>query len=237
MWEQGAASFDRVDQWSDIDLMLVVYDNKIEDAFKVTEKALLKISSFKYKYRIPEPAWHGHSQCFYFLKNTNPFMFLDLCIMKKTAKDKFLQYSIHGLPQVVFDKAGIVKDDRVDKITHLKKIEERIKFLKVTFPLFQVEVLKELNRNNDIEAFSFYLGTTFRPLVEVLRIKYTPYHYNFHTRYVYYELPDAIVKRLQKLLFIPNGKALRIKQKEAEKWFLEIIDSIDIKAIKAALDN
>jgi len=34
LWEAGAASFNRIDQWSDIDLYLVVEDKAIPETFK-----------------------------------------------------------------------------------------------------------------------------------------------------------------------------------------------------------
>ena len=39
-WEGGAVAFDRVDDWSDVDLYLVVDDKKVEDTFLAVEKAL-----------------------------------------------------------------------------------------------------------------------------------------------------------------------------------------------------
>ena len=41
----------------------------------------------------------------------------------------------------------------------------------MTFELFQMLTLKELNRHNDIEALVFYQSSTLRPLVEALNIK------------------------------------------------------------------
>ena len=237
LWEQGAASFGRTDRWSDIDLMLVVDDKKVGDAFKVIEKALGDVSKIDRKFRIPEPAWHGLSQCFYTLKDASPFLFIDICVIKKSIKDKFLQFRIHGKPLVYFDKSGIVKDDPVDKGAMLKKMRGRIETMKVTFPMLQMETLKELNRGNDVEAFSFYLGNTFRPLVEILGIKHRPYHYNFHTRYVYYEFPKDVIERLEKLVFVPDARALRKARDDAEIWFWETMRSIDIKEVKALLDG
>ncbi|MCJ7497059.1 MAG: nucleotidyltransferase domain-containing protein [candidate division Zixibacteria bacterium] len=232
LWEGGSASFNRIDQWSDIDLYLVVEEEKVEDNFNSMEQNLLNLSEIEFKFRLPEPAWHGHSQIFYRLKKTSPFLFLDIVVIKKSSKDKFLQFRIHGEPVVYFDKIAVVKDDPIDPEYFLNKIQARLEMLKTNFDLFQVLILKELNRGNDIEALSYCMAYTYRPLVEVLRIKYCPYHHNFHNSYIYYDLPPEVVKRLHKLNFIANSEDLRQCRAEAEVWFWEVMKSINPDDLK-----
>ncbi len=232
LWEAGAAAFNRVDEWSDIDLYVVVEDDHIEETFLSMERALLPLSEFDLTFRLPEPTWHGHSQVFWRLKNASHFLFLDIVVMKRSSKDKFLQFKIHGRPVIHFDKIGIVRDAPIDPEFFFKKIEARLESLKTTFPLFQVLTLKELNRGNDVEALSYYISYTYRPLLEVLRIKYCPYHYNFFTTYVYYELPPGVVNRLKKLYFVANVEMLRKCQTEAEVLFWEVVESINLDAVK-----
>lgn len=231
-WEAGAASFDRVDQWSDIDLYAVVEDDCVDRAFKCVEQALSSLSEIELKFRLPEPTWHGHSQSFYRLKKAGPYLYIDLVVMKKSSKDKFLQFQIHGVPVVYFDKIGVVKDDAVDLELFLDGIEKRLETLKILFGMFQVDTLKELNRGNDIEAHTFYMNNTLRPLVEALRIKYSPFHYNFRTHYIYYDLPPEVVKRLHSLTYIADSKELRKRRAEAEEWFWEVVRGVDRKALR-----
>ncbi len=226
-WESGSVSFNRMDQYSDIDLYMVTEDERVEDAFSSMEQNLADTFGIELKYRLPEPTWHGHSQVFYRLQNTSPFLFLDIVVMKKSSQDKFLQYRIHQKPIIYFDKTGLVKDHPIDAGLFFKKLLSRLETLKVTFDLFGVMTLKELNRGNDIEAFSYYLAYTYRPLVEALRIKYCPYHYNFHNSYIYYDLPDETVKRLHELNFVANAEELRKRRSQAEVWFWEVVNSID----------
>lgn len=237
LWEGGAASFNRIDQWSDIDLYLVVEDDRVEDTFKSMEQAILNLSEFDLKFRLPEPTWHGHSQVFWRLRDASPFLFLDIVVMKKSSKDKFLQFPIHGEPLVHFDKIGMVKNDPIDTESFFHKIETRLEVLKINFDMFQVLTLKELNRGNDIEALSYYISYTYRPLVEVLRIKYRPYHYRFFTTYIYYELPSEVVKRLHKLYFVANAEDIRKCRAEAETWFWEIVESINLDDLRRKISH
>jgi len=233
-WEQGAASFGRVDEYSDIDLIVIVEDDGVEEVFRAVEDTLDYRFGIADKYRIPEPAWHGHSQCFYWVKGASPYLFVDMAVEKASSKNRFLEYSIHGPPVVRIDK-GVVSDDSPGAEEFARKLEDRLEALKTTFRLFQVEVLKELERGNGIEALAFYNAMTLRPLVEVLRIKYCPWRHNFNTRYVYYDLPSKVVKDLEKLYFIRNAKELAERRAEADKWFWEIADSIELKDVRKLL--
>jgi len=227
MWEMGAASFNRVDEWSDIDLMLVCDDDKVEDTFAAVEKSLTALSELDIKYRLPEPAWHGHAQVFWRLKDASPYLFFDLVVMKRSARDMFLQYKIHGQPVVHFDKTGVVKEDPVDPAALRKKLRDRLETLKTNFELFQVLIMKELNRGNDIHAFSSYVAHTYRPLVMVLRMKYNPYHFEFFTTYLNKELPPEIVDRLRALYLLGSGNELKKAHAEARRWFWEVVKDLE----------
>ncbi len=236
VWEGGAASWKRVDEWSDIDMYVVCDDNRVEDTFQALEKTVSALSEIDIKFRMPEPAWHGASQVFLRLRNTTPFLFLDIAVMKRSSREKFLQYAIHGKPLVHFDKIGIVKDEPIRHEEYLDSIKKRLETLKITFELFGVLVLKEINRGNDMEALSYYLGYVFRPLVEALRIKYYPLHYRFFTTYIYYELPEDVLKRLHRLYFVSDVETLIRCYKEAESWFWKTVDSIDLSSVKRNLE-
>jgi predicted nucleotidyltransferase len=235
MWEMGAASFGRVDEWSDIDLIVVVDDERVEDAFSEMEKVFEANPGFRLKYRLPEPTWHGHSQVFWLLKDASPFLMLDFVVMKRSAKDKFLQFRIHGKPVVHIDKSGIVKDDPVDAKDLLEQLKRRIERLKINFDLFQTLTTKELNRGNYIEAMGFFLAYTVRPLIGILRLKHYPYHQDFYFRYIHYELPKDVLERLQRFYFVSDPEHLRALRAEAEAWFRDELETIDWNDIKQKL--
>jgi hypothetical protein len=235
-WEGGAAGFDRVDQWSDADIQMVVEDDQVEETFGVIEGTLGSLSEIDVRYRLPEPTWHGHSQCFYRLKDASPYLMIDLVIMKETSEaDRFMEVSIHGKPHVFFDKTGAVEDKAVDLEAHLAKIEARLESLKNMFNLFWILTPKEIYRGNSIEAVSFYMNYTLRPLVEALRIKHCPIRFFYSTRYVHYDLPPEVVARLEPLYFPKDIQTMGTYREEAEAWFWEVIGEIDLEEVKQNL--
>ncbi len=237
MWEMGGISFDRLDTWSDIDVILIVDDDKVEETFDLVEGALEKSYGVDLKFRIPEPTFHGHSQFFYRIKGASPYLLIDLAIQKEnTEADRFLQYDIHGIPLIHFDKKSLVKDTGLDIDAMIERFGSRLEMLKTMFDMFQIMTTKELNRGTFMDAYGFYTGMTLRPLVEVLRIKHCPMRSQFHTRYSKYDLPPEIDERLKKFVLVPNGEELAKRTEEAKLWFWEVFDSIDLAEVRKILE-
>jgi hypothetical protein len=226
MWEGGAASFKRVDEWSDIDLQVDVADARVAEVIAATEHALASLAPIALRYEFPQPTWHGHAQIFYRLRDASDFLLLDFVVIQHSHANKFLEPAIHGNAVVHFDKANVVAPPPFDANAHRAKLRARVETLRVTFELFRVFVLKELNRHNDVEALMFYHSFTLRPLVEVLRIQHAPTRYNFHTRYVYSDLPAQVVRELEPLFFVAHADDLRAKRERAEGWFRVALEQI-----------
>jgi hypothetical protein len=226
LWEAGAAAFDRLDQWSDIDLMIDVQDEHIADAQAAFESAIQQLSSIELRYEEPQPTWHGHAQAFYRLRDASPFLMLDVVFLKHSNPNKFLEYEIHGQPVVHFDKCDIVQPAPFDGEAHLAKLRLRLPDLRTKFELYQTLTEKEIRRGNHLEALSFYYAFTLRPLVEALRIQYAPLHYNFYTRYLYYELPPDVVRGLEELYFIANPQEIGSRRQQAEAWFYRTLERL-----------
>lgn len=227
MWEGGAAATGRLDAWSDIDLMVDVDDERVEEALALIEHTLERLSGIELRYRLPEPAWHGHTQVFYRLRDASPYLLLDLVIVHHSKEEKFLEPEIHGRAVFYFDKAGLARLPALDTAAWRARLRERLAALRVTFDLFQVLTLKELHRGNWLEALAYYQGYTLRPLVEVLNMRYRPARYNFSTRYAYSELPAGVARKLEALYFVGSGPELGVKRAEAEVWFYQACDDLE----------
>lgn len=231
MWEGGAAAFHRVDEYSDIDLLVDVDDDGVAAVPATVERRLADLSPIQLKYDVPQPTWHGHWQTFYRLSGTSEFLLLDFVVIKHSNPEKFLQPEIHGRALVHFDKANVVQCPPLQVESAMARLKARLDSLRVTFDLFQSLTLKELARGNDLEALAFYQGFTLRPLVEVLRIRHKPTRHGFHTRYIHYDLPADVVTALQRLFFVNGAEDLRLKRDQAERWFHDTLEQIDFAEV------
>lgn len=199
MWEGGSAAFDRVDEWSDLDIQVDVADEQVPRVFELVEAALLTISPIQQKYEVPQPTWHGHHQTFYRLENASPFLIVDLAVMKHSSTQKFIELERHGKAIVLFDKANVINPPPLDQAAHLQEMHASLDQLEQRFEIFHNFTEKAIYRNNPIEAVVLYHAFILRPLVEVLRMKYQPDRYDFGPRYLKYDLPVEVVQQLERL--------------------------------------
>jgi predicted nucleotidyltransferase len=225
-WQGGSAAFKRVDQWSDIDIIVDVKDDKIMDLFNVLDISLESLAKIENSYGGPQSLSPGAYQKVYKLQGTSKFMVIEICAVKHTSTEKLLSKEIHGDILVLFDKCNVTQVTPINKIEFAKTLRTRIEKVDSLFNMYQFLIEKELNRQNYIEAISFYQNFSLGLLLEMLRIKYKPYRYNFKTRYIYYDLPEGVVKKLHNYYFIKDGEELRKKHQEIIKWFSEVITDL-----------
>jgi hypothetical protein len=236
-WEGGAAAFNRIDEWSDVDLYLVVDDEKADETFLAVERALRLLSPIKQKYGVLQLPWPGVSQAFYRLEGASEYLVIDLAVMKLSSPDKFLEPEIHGNVVFFFNKFGRVKSSPLDKDAMVKGLKERLGKLRAKFEMFNSFVQKEINRRNNLEAIDLYRVVTLATVVEALRIKYNAVHHDFKMRYIHYELPTGAIEKLEHLYFVKDEEDLQRKYREAADWFRETMLEIDQKEIERQIRN
>lgn len=226
MWEGGSAAFGREDEWSDVDVQIVVDDEQVADAFATAEAALVALSPFEIRWEVPQPAWHGHAQVFYKLQNASPYLMVDFVVMKASNPNKFLEPEIHGQANVLFDKNNALAVAPLDWAALQKQLAARLEQLRVTFPLFQSLTTKSVNRGWGLEAVAFYNAFTLRPLMEVLRIKHSPAHHNWHVKAAQFDLPPEVFAQVEPLFFPRDLADLSAKHAEAERLFYATLASL-----------
>lgn len=226
MWQCGSAAFKRVDEWSDIDIAVDVDDDRVMDIFPIIDKLLESIAPIELCLGYPQSMSPGGYQKVYRLKGISRFMVVELCAVKHSSKEKFIQREIHGDILVRFDKGNVTESIPLDKEMFNEVLKARIDMLDKLFNIYQFLIEKELNRNNNIEALAFYQNFSLAPLVEVLRMKYNPYRYSFRARYVYYDLPKEVVEKLEKFYFVTDNKDLHDKHQEIIVWFNEVVGEL-----------
>jgi hypothetical protein len=235
-YEGGAVAFNRVDEWSDIDAYVVVDDDKINETFAVVEKALESLSPIKLKYEVQQTPWEGLSQAFYKLENASEYLIIDLAVLKLSSPEKLLEPEIHNNAVFYFNKSNKVTIPRLNKDAFIKELKKILERRRARFELFNSFVQKEINRGNFLEAIDLYYSLTLASLVEALRIKYNPLHYNFKMRYIHYELPPEIIKKLENLYSINDKKDLQKKYDEATEWYKEAMAEINPEEIEQLIN-
>ena len=227
LWQGGAAAFGRVDQWSDIDFMVIADQDSIPRVFQAVEQELDQLAGIEKTFEVPQPTPHGFFQKFYRLKGMSPFLLVDFAVGELEKPDKFLEPEIHGNPVVHFDRKNIIASQPLDKEKFRKNMMQALERAKVRFDIFQLFFDKEFNRGNHLDALDFYYNFALGGLLAVLRMKHSPYHYAFRTKYANYDLPPEVVKRLEELYFIKGPEDLKAKYQQVRDWFARAATEVE----------
>jgi len=222
VWEGGSAATGYLDQYSDLDLELICEDKAVEEVFKEIEIYLIENHGIARKFRIPEPAWHGHSQAFYILKNPTPPFYIDLLVIKRSSENQFLEIDRHGNPVIWFDRENLIKPTRSDPEKIALACRTSYQTNLAMFDLSAIETEKQILRKNWIDAMTNYYGLIQRRLSTMLNLKYRPAQYDFGLRYAYRAYPRDVNDRLKRLLLISDFSELENRYLEVKAWFNEL---------------
>ena len=235
MWEGGAAANDRADQWSDIDICVDADDERVKEVFPVVEHALEKLAPIELKYDVLAPTLGEYVQAFYRLQGAGKFMLIDFAVFKHSAADKLLEPEVHGKAIFHFNKKGVVEVPSLDPDKHMAAIKATLERSRRKCEMFASFVEKEILRGDYLRALGLYQRMVLGALVEALRIKHKPEHYDFGVSYTRYHLPEEIVKRLKDLYFVSGDEDLAEKYERALAWYDQAYREVDLEETERKL--
>lgn len=235
MWEGGSEAFGRTDRWSDIDLQVDVDDDRVTDTLATIETILEGLSPIRDRLEMPPGPGNGYTQVFYRLRDASEFLLVDLCVMKRSHPDKFLEPQIHGKVVFHFNKGGVLVVRPLDVEQHMAKITARRGRMEKRFAMFYSMVEKELKRGSHIAAIDLYYRLVLDSLVDALRLLHSPAHFDFKVPYLNHDLPKEVHEELQRLFFIRDGDDLSSKYREASSWFRRTLAEIDLAEVESRL--
>mgnify|MGYP000521895266 CR=1 FL=1 len=216
-WEGGSAATKKLDEYSDLDVMIVCKDDFVEEVLSLLDDHLEYTYGVKRKYRVPEPTWHGFSQVFYQIKGSEPLFYLDLAVIKESIPDKFTDVSRHGEGVFWFLK----KDIFAEKNEQIEDVIERCKvfYKRATESdfLLILETQKAIARGVFVEAFPMYYGFIVRHLAVLLNLKHRKEKVDFNLRYLSRDYDAEDVDLVDKALKVSS-------MDEMEELFTKLLD-------------
>jgi hypothetical protein len=211
VWIGGSEAFGRADDLSDVDCLVLVDDAQVESAFAVAEGALSRQGEITYRYRMPMPTWHGHAQALYQVSGLSRFCFLDLCVLAASHSDRFLDLERHGRPRVLYDPQGVIRPVPIDPAAWRRRLQVRIQDMRALAPIYALLTEKALLRQDPLAALSIYQKSLLPQLVELLRLRHSPYRHDFGLRYLADDLPAAAVREVTAFAFVADAAALSLQ--------------------------
>lgn len=212
-FEGGSAATGRMDDFSDVDLVIVAPLSASDTAFDAVETALSSFSAITHRWTVEPPPFPDTAQRFYFLADAPRFFAVDCVVVTETAVQQFLERERHGAPLLYFDRTGTIRARPVDQPSLAARRARRWRQLQGAVPVYAMLVDKELARDRPLEAMGFYQAL-LRALLEVLGIEHRPDRFDFGWRYVESQMPEDARRLIAHFAFVADPVTLRERAPE-----------------------
>ena len=219
VWEGGAAATGFLDQYSDLDLLIVTSRPAADEIFALLDEHFQNLYGIQRRFRMPEPAWHGLSQCFYLLEGMPPCFYCDIAVTNADNPRKFTEPDRHGRAPVWFDKTGVYTESPTPP-EEIGQLGNRLWHIATDVDwLSLIELEKALARGNWVAAQMNYHMFVNRHLVLLLNLKFRPAKADFGIRYAERDYPPEAATKLADLLRIASLEDIAAKLPVARNWF------------------
>jgi hypothetical protein len=125
----------------------------------------------------------------------------------------------------------------MDTEKHLAAIKTALERSRRKCEMFAPFVEKEMLRGDHLRALGLYQRMVLAALVEALRIKHKPEHYDFGLGYTRYHLPEEILRRLKDLYFVSGDEDLAEKYRQALAWYDRACRDVDFEEVERRLKH
>ena len=220
LWLEGADSNNTVDKFSDIDVWFDVADGKEKEVFRAVERVLRKLDEVTSLGLLDNPNPQIMTRA-YHLAHTPSTLLIDICIQRHSRKFVFIKEHTHEYPKVLFDKHGVIKFKNLYTAQERQVRKKRIEHLWNTYSQ-QSRIIARVKRKDFLEALLYYHKWALAPLVELLRIRYSPLKREYHLKHVSRDLPKKVVSQLEDLYRVASVEDIQSKLKGVDKLFWKI---------------
>lgn len=161
------------------------------------------------------------------LAGTSDYLLVDFDVFIAGRGSTFSEGDEIERPLVIFDRGGVIQYQSPKDNAALQERGQRLQELKDTVAQYS-RLDKYLKRGEFLEAFGYYHKWLLTPLIEVLRMKYTPLHPDYAIVHISRHFPPEILIQLEDLFKVNSVAEIGIKSLEALRFFHEISVSNDI---------
>jgi hypothetical protein len=207
-WEGGSAATGKLDEFSDIDLVIVAPLDAADAIFVDVEAAIAVVDEISHRWHVDPAPFRDTAQRFYFLAGAPRFFAVDCVIVTANGAAQFLERERHGVPQVAFDRTAQIAALPLDRSALEARRSHRLAQLRGAVPVFRMLVEKELAREHPLEAFGFH-QVLLRALIELFGMRYRPDRFDYGWRYVETELPEDARQLIERYAFVGDAGALQ----------------------------
>lgn len=216
-WLEGADAVRAVDAYSDIDFCCSVEAGAMDNAAALAQSALESLSRLD----LIDFAERGQDflGAYFHLEGTSPYLIIDFNAYVGRGSD-FIEGDEIEKPLVLFDRTGVVRFHNQAEHMANSAVEQRLRRLSHTVAQY-ARIEKYVKRGDFLEAFGYYHKWLLTPLIEALRMRYTPLHPEYYIVHISRHLPGEVLRRLEDLFKVNSTAEIGVKSQAARAFFEE----------------
>lgn len=227
LWLEGADAIGTADEYSDIDFWVDFEDEYEEQAYEAVENALAELTEIDYKYVMR----HDHPkirQRIYHLTGTSEYLMIDFCWqLHSRPKEEYAYYENDSIEaaKVVFDKDNIIRHKPLNLSEFAKWNQSRLEEAKYR-RMQHIRAEKYVHRGQYLEAYAYYNRYVIEPLIDLLRLIYTPAYANYYLIHISQHIPVSERDRLEYFTRIGSLDDIAEKIPQAGQWFDALVERL-----------
>lgn len=227
LWLEGSDGLGKADEYSDLDFWFDVedgYENLVLDKCIEALQTIDKLDFIEH-YDHPHPKIFQKNM---HICGTSEYLMLDICVQSHSRGNEgctFVENDIAEYPLVLFDKANV--------INIIKQPDNDLELIKKTYDECidrfsqQSRILKYIYRDKYLEAFAYYQKYACQPIVNLLRIIYTPRHTEYGLVHISDHFPKETINKIEVLYKVSSLDDIKNNLQYANKLFYELKINVD----------
>jgi hypothetical protein len=219
LWLEGADATNTVDEYSDIDLCCSVEAGAIPEVVDRAREILQTIGPLDSVENLETGEDSQHTV--FHLTGTSAYLLVDFNLVVGRGST-FAEADEIEKPVILFDKCSVIRYLSQEEHWTTKSHRQRLQELKNTIAQSS-RIDKYVKRGLFLEAYGYYHRWLLEPLVEILRMRYTPLHPDYYIVHITRHLPSDMLARLEELFRVNSVAEIEAKSKEALSFFNEIV--------------
>ncbi|QHW35087.1 hypothetical protein GZH47_13560 [Paenibacillus rhizovicinus] len=232
IWLEGSDGTNSLDAYSDIDLVCYTKEGCTDEAFARLDLCLAELGPVDMTYEQPNRPNNNRYKV-YHLQDSSEHLLLDVTMQSESFPVSFLKEDKTVVPVVLLDKAGVVTYQNIDRAAHRAQLRAQLDEALGVFSQ-RSRAVKYTQRGHFLEALIYYQKYVLNPLVDVLRIVYTPIQSDCFLVHASRDFPADVVRTLESLYGVKTVQDIAEGIDRAEEWFRRAAAKADEALANAA---
>lgn len=226
MWLEGSDANNTVDEYSDIDFWVDFEDKYESEAIEAVENILSEIAPIDYQY-IAQNNHPKIRQRIYHITGNSEYLMIDFCWQLHSRPTiQYINGNVVEAAKVLFDKTNVIQYKDYDPSEFKDGNDVRLDECKYRYTQ-HARVQKYVLRNQYLEAYAYYNRYVLEPLIDLLRLNYTPANADYYLIHISRHIPPKDLKKLEYFAQIASVQDISVRIPQAEKWFNELLDKLE----------